>query len=86
MSRLENYRIVRLTHLNGDENYTIQKTRPHWLTRKPEVVYLENCYDHWGWTRNPDRAETWLNAIEADRTLDRIKKVAGRKVIKVEIV
>ena len=86
MSNSENYKTVRLTHLSGDEDYAVQKTRLHWLTGKPEVVYLKDCYDHWGWTRNPNRAETWLSATDADRMLNRLKKAEGQKVVKVEVV
>lgn len=80
------FEIVRLTHESGRTDYAVRKTRLHWLTRKPEHFYLEDCYDHWDWTRNPNRAETWPSAIGADRVLARIKGVEGQKVLKVEVV
>ena len=80
------FEVVRLTHESGVEDYAIRKTRSHWLTRKPELVYLEDCYDHWGWTRNPDRAETFNTAVLAQCKVDKLQLIEGRKVIKIEVV
>lgn len=86
MNNSNKYRVVRLTHENGEVDYTIQKTRRHWLTGKLETVYYEDCSDCYGWTRNVDQAMTWTDHLSADRKINDLNRYNKRKVVKVEVL
>lgn len=82
----KNYRIVKLTRMNGDVRYAIQKEFKSWLTGESKWKYKGDYANDGEYTSNIDYADLYCNEESAIKKMNDIIKSDTRTVVDIQVV
>lgn len=81
-----NYRVVKLTRLNGEICWAVQKQFKHWLTGKEIWKYFADYACESMYTRNLNYAEYYLSEESANKQLSKIIMDDTSSVVDIQVV
>ena len=81
-----NYRVVKITRLNGKTCWAVQKQFKHWLTGKDIWKYYADYACDSTYTRDIDYAEYYPSEESANEQLSKIIMNDTRSVVDIQVV
>ena len=82
----KNYRVVKITRMNGDVRYAIQKEFKSWLTGESKWKYKGDYANDGEYTSNINFADIYMDEEYAIKKMNDIIKSDTRTVVDIQVV